>query len=42
MIRAITELGLECIIAKRQDSFYEPGKRSGTWLKYKVNQGQEL
>jgi len=42
MIRAITELGLEGIIAKRQDSFYEPGKRSGAWVKYKVNQGQEL
>ena len=42
MIRAITELGLEGIIAKRQDSFYEPGKRSGAWLKYKVNQGQEF
>ena len=42
MIRAVTELGLEGIIAKRQDSFYEPGKRSGAWVKYKVNQGQEL
>jgi bifunctional non-homologous end joining protein LigD len=42
MIRAITELGLEGIIAKRYDSLYEPGKRSGAWVKYKVNQGQEL
>ena len=28
MIRAITELGLEGIVAKRQDSPYESGKRS--------------
>ena len=42
MIRAITELGLEGIIAKRQDSLYEPGKRSGAWVKYKVNKGQEF
>jgi ATP-dependent DNA ligase len=40
MIRAITELGLEGIIAKRQDSLYESGKRSAAWGKYKVNQGQ--
>ncbi|MGZ8453077.1 MAG: ATP-dependent DNA ligase [Candidatus Binatia bacterium] len=42
MIRAITEIGLEGIIAKRQDSLYESGKRTGAWVKYKVNQGQEL
>ena len=42
MIRAITELGLEGIIAKRQDSLYESGKRSGAWVKYKVNKGQEF
>ena len=42
MIRAVTELGLEGIIAKHQDSIYKPGKRSGAWVKYKVNQGQEL
>ena len=42
MIRAITELGLEGIIAKRQDSLYEPGKRSGAWVKYKINKGQEF
>ena len=42
MIRAITDLRLEGIIAKHQDSIYESGKRSGAWVKYKVNQGQEL
>ena len=42
MIRAITDLGLEGIIAKQRDSLYEPGKRSGAWVKFKVNKGQEL
>jgi bifunctional non-homologous end joining protein LigD len=32
----------ESIIAKRKDSCYEIGKRSGGWLKYKVNQAQEF
>jgi DNA ligase D-like protein (predicted ligase) len=42
MIRAVTELGFEGIMAKRQDSLYEPGKRSGAWVKYKINKGQEF
>jgi ATP-dependent DNA ligase len=28
--------------AKRRDSKYEPGERSGAWQKMRVNQGQEL
>jgi bifunctional non-homologous end joining protein LigD len=35
MIRAITGLKLEGIVAKRQDSLYESGKRSESWAKYK-------
>ena len=35
-------LGLEGIIAKRLDSLYEPGRRSGAWVKYKINKGQEF
>jgi len=42
LIRAAKRLGFEGIIAKRRDSLYEPGKRSGAWVKYKINQGQEL
>ena len=42
LIRAAKKLGFEGIVAKRKDSLYEPGKRSGAWLKYKINQGQEL
>ena len=29
-------------MAKRRDSGYEPGLRSGAWQKMRVNQGQEL
>jgi len=30
------------LIAKRKGSIYEPGKRSGAWLKYKLNRAQEF
>jgi bifunctional non-homologous end joining protein LigD len=36
------EFGFEGNVAKRKDSCYEPGKRSGVWLKYKVNKAQEF
>jgi hypothetical protein len=42
MIRAVSELGLEGIMAKRLDSLYEYGKRSGAWVKFKINKGQEF
>jgi DNA ligase D-like protein (predicted ligase) len=42
LIRAAKELELEGIIAKRKGSLYEPGKRSGAWLKYKINRSQEF
>ena len=29
-------------MAKRIDSWYEPGQRSGAWQKMRVNQGQEF
>ena len=34
--------GLEGVIAKRADSIYEPGKRSGLWCKHRINLGQEF
>jgi ATP-dependent DNA ligase len=34
--------GLEGVVAKRKDSRYEVGKRSGSWAKYRLNSGQEL
>jgi DNA ligase D-like protein (predicted ligase) len=33
---------LEGLVAKRVNSRYEPGQRSGAWQKLRVNQGQEL
>ena len=42
MIRVAKEFGFEGIVAKRKNSFYESGKRTGAWVKYKVNRGQEL
>jgi bifunctional non-homologous end joining protein LigD len=42
VVRAAREQGLEGIVAKRVDSRYESGQRSGAWLKYKTHQGQEL
>jgi ATP-dependent DNA ligase len=42
MIRATRQQGLEGVVAKRKDSRYEAGKRSGSWAKYRLNRGQEL
>ena len=42
LVRAAKELELEGIIAKRKGSCYEPGRRSGAWLKYKINRSQEF
>jgi len=36
------KLGLEGIIAKKQDSIYEPDRRSGAWLKVKTGAEQEF
>jgi len=33
---------LDGLIAKRSDNKYEPGLRSGAWLKMRVNQDQEF
>jgi ATP-dependent DNA ligase len=42
LICSVKEQGLEGLVAKRRDSKYEPGLRSGAWQKMRVNQGQEL
>ena len=42
LIAAARNSGLEGVVAKRVDSRYESGERSGAWLKFKTNQGQEL
>src|SRR5438876_11528613 len=42
LLSAVREQGLEGIIGKRKDSVYQTGKRSGAWIKYRVNRGQEF
>jgi ATP-dependent DNA ligase len=42
LIRVANEFGFEGIVAKRKDSVYESGKRTGAWVKYRVNRGQEF
>jgi DNA ligase D-like protein (predicted ligase) len=42
LIQSVREQKLEGLIAKRRNSAYESGQRSGAWLKMRVNQGQEL
>jgi ATP-dependent DNA ligase len=42
MLSAVREQRLEGIIGKLKDSAYEPGKRSGAWIKHRVNLGQEF
>lgn len=42
VIKAARESGLEGVVAKRADSRYESGERSGSWVKFKTKQGQEL
>jgi len=41
LVRVAKEFGFEGIVAKRKDSFYESGKRTGAWVKYKVNRGDK-
>ena len=42
LIRSVKEQGLEGLVAKRSDSKYEPGLRSGAWQKMRVNRSQEF
>jgi DNA ligase D-like protein (predicted ligase) len=42
LIQSVKADGLEGLVAKRLDSRYEAGLRSGAWLKMRVNRGQEF
>ncbi len=42
ILAAVRKLGLEGIVGKRIDSRYEPGERSGTWIKLRTNMEQEF
>jgi DNA ligase D-like protein (predicted ligase) len=42
LIASVKAQGLEGLVAKRLGSRYEPGARSGAWMKMRVNRGQEF
>ncbi len=42
VLDAVRKLGLEGVVGKRNGSFYEPGERSGAWIKHVTNAGQEF
>ncbi len=42
MLAFVREQGLEGVIAKRSDSMYQPGQRTGAWSKHRINLGQEF
>jgi ATP-dependent DNA ligase len=42
MLAFVKKQGLEGVVAKRADSVYQPGMRSGLWSKHRINLGQEF
>src|SRR5215469_1537690 len=42
MIAVVREHGLEGVVAKRRDSLYESGRRSGAWVKLRVNRRRDF
>ena len=42
LLRVAQEFGLEGLVAKRQNSVYESGRRSGAWVKFKITKTQEF
>src|SRR5215472_3095475 len=42
LINAVKAIGFDDVVAKRKRSFYEPGRQSGTWVKQRINKGQEF
>jgi bifunctional non-homologous end joining protein LigD len=42
VLEAVRKHGLEGVVGKRIDSIYEPGERSGAWIKLRANMEQEF
>jgi bifunctional non-homologous end joining protein LigD len=42
ILEAVRKLGLEGVVGKRGGSIYEPGERSGAWIKRRTNREQEF
>jgi DNA ligase D-like protein (predicted ligase) len=42
LIDSVKTQGLEGLVAKKRSGVYEPGQRSGSWQKMRINRGQEF
>jgi bifunctional non-homologous end joining protein LigD len=42
MLAAVRQQQLEGVVAKRKDSLYEAGKRTGSWAKIRINKAQQF
>ena len=42
LIASVKSAGLEGLVAKRRNSRYEAGQRSGAWRKMRINRGEEF
>jgi bifunctional non-homologous end joining protein LigD len=42
VLEAVRKLGLEGVVGKLINSTYEPGERSGAWVKLRTNREQEF
>ena len=42
LLRVAQDFGLEGLVAKRPNSLYESGRRSGAWVKFKITKSQEF
>jgi ATP-dependent DNA ligase len=42
ILKAVRKHGLEGVVGKRTDSQYEPGERSGAWIKLRTDLEQEF
>jgi len=42
LIQSVKAHGFEGLVAKRTSSVYQPGLRTGAWMKMRVNRGQEF
>ena len=42
VLSAVRQQQLAGVVAKRKDGLYEPGKRTGSWAKFRINRAQEF
>jgi bifunctional non-homologous end joining protein LigD len=42
LLRVAQQFGLEGLVAKKRNSVYESGRRSGAWVKFKITKSQEF